>query len=223
MREYSPKRRTAVVLSGSGTSGAYHAGALRAIDESGVKVDLLVGSGVGTVAAAYGAVAGGAKLYGEGGFWDGVTWESFYRLRGALRIGLLLLGTSFGVFLLPIVLGLLGGLLFVLVLIVDLVSPGFPGRLLADMGVAPAALRAPYLAALSVPIFMLCALAVAAVAWRAFRDRRRFTEAFESLLDAHEARRRLAQGLWEISRGSAISSRAPDDSEIGRRYVALLS
>ncbi len=223
MREYSPKRRTAVVLTGSGTSGAYHAGALRALDESGVKVDLLVGSGVGTLAAAYGAVAGGARLYGEKGFWDGVTWESFYRLRGALRIGLLLLGSSFGVFLLPLLLGLLGGLLFVLVLIVDLVAPGFTGRLVADLSAAPAALRAPYLAALSVPIFILCALAIGAGAWRAFRDRRRFPEAFESLLDANEAHRRLAQGLWEISRGSAVSTSAPDDAEIGRRYVALLT
>ena len=223
MREYSPKRRTAVVLSGSGTSGAYHAGALRALDESGVKVDLLVGSGVGTVAAAYGAVAGGPKLYGEGGFWDGVTWESFYRLRGALRVGLLLLGSSFGVFLLPIMLGLLGGVFFVLLLIVDLVAPGFTARLLGELGLAPAMLRAPYLAALSVPIFMLCALAIGALAWRAFRDGRRFSEAFESLLDAREARRRLAQGLWEISRGSAVSSSAPDDAEIGRRFVALLT
>ena len=51
MREYSPKRRTALVMSGSGTSGAYHAGVLKALDESGVKVDLVVGSGAGAVAA----------------------------------------------------------------------------------------------------------------------------------------------------------------------------
>ena len=49
MREYSPRRRTALVLTGTGTSGAYHAGVLRALDESGVKIDLVVGSGVGTV------------------------------------------------------------------------------------------------------------------------------------------------------------------------------
>src|SRR5438128_7690395 len=56
MREYSPKRRTALVLTGSGASGAYHAGAMRALDESGVKVDLVVGSGVGTVAAVFAVV-----------------------------------------------------------------------------------------------------------------------------------------------------------------------
>ena len=41
MREYSPRRRTALVLTGSGTSGAYHAGVLKALDESGVKLDLI--------------------------------------------------------------------------------------------------------------------------------------------------------------------------------------
>ena len=52
MREYSPRRRTALVLTGSGTSGAYHAGVLKALDESGVKLDLVVGSGVGALGAA---------------------------------------------------------------------------------------------------------------------------------------------------------------------------
>ncbi len=53
MQEYSPKRRTALVLSGTGTSGAYHAGVLKALDESGVKIDLVVGSGVGAIAAVF--------------------------------------------------------------------------------------------------------------------------------------------------------------------------
>src|SRR5205823_9482314 len=95
MREYSPRRRTALVLTGSGTAGAYHAGVLKALDESGVKLDLVVGSGVGAVAAAFAAAAGGAKLYGEGGFWADTTWESFFRLRPAARIALLLLACSF--------------------------------------------------------------------------------------------------------------------------------
>src|SRR5262245_38845026 len=134
MREYSPKRRTAVVFAGTGTTGAYHAGALKALDESGVKVDLVVGSGIGTVSAAFGAVAGGSKLYGAGGFWDDVRWASFYRLRPALRIGLLLLGAAFGVFLLPILLALLAGLLFPIVFIGDLLVPGLLSRVLGELG-----------------------------------------------------------------------------------------
>src|SRR5512143_3438280 len=100
MRQYSPKRRTALVLAGSAASGAYHAGVLKAMDESGVKIDLVVGSGVGTVAAAFAAVAGGARLYGPGGFWDGACWRSLYRLRPALRAAQALLVGLLGVFLL---------------------------------------------------------------------------------------------------------------------------
>jgi len=44
---YSPRLRTAVVMGGTGTSGAYHAGALRALHESGVKIDVLAACGIG--------------------------------------------------------------------------------------------------------------------------------------------------------------------------------
>src|SRR5438093_8678212 len=110
MREYSPKRRTALVLTGSGASGAYHAGVLKALDESGVKIDLVVGSGVGTLAAAFAAVAGGAKLYGPDGFWSGLQLASLYRLRTPLRVAAVLLLAAFVVFLLPLVLAALAGL-----------------------------------------------------------------------------------------------------------------
>ena len=44
---YSPQRRTALVLTGTGTAGAYHAGVLRALHEAGVKLDIVAGRGVG--------------------------------------------------------------------------------------------------------------------------------------------------------------------------------
>src|SRR5262245_21715871 len=153
--EYSPKHRTALVLTGRGTSGAYHAGALKALDESGVKIDLVVGSGAGAVAAAYAAVAGGPRLYEAGGFWPGADWESFYRLKTPLRLGVLLLGVSFGVFLLPLALALIAGLFVPLVLIADLAVPGLSARLVGWVAAVPAAMRVPYLAALAVPIFVL--------------------------------------------------------------------
>ena len=109
MREYSPKRRTAVVFTGSGTTGAYHAGVLRALDESGVKIDLVVGSGIGAVTAAFAAVGGGAKLYGNGGLWDGASFKAFYRLRPALQLAFALLGVSFAIIALPVAVGLLLG------------------------------------------------------------------------------------------------------------------
>lgn len=223
MRDYSPKRRTALVFTGSGTTGAYHAGVLRALDESGVKIDVVVGSGIGTVAAAYAAVGGGPRLYGADGFWAGVRWGSFYRLRPALRIGLFLLGVSFAVMALPVLLALLLGGLFPLLLIADRVSPGVASRVLVPLWVAPERLSGPYLAAQAVPVFALALVALATLATLYFRDRRRLAEAFESLLDAAPGLARLRRGLWEIARGAALSGGPPSDAELGRRYVALLA
>ena len=44
-RRYIPHLRTALVLTGTGTAGAYHAGVIRALHEAGVKVDLVAGRG----------------------------------------------------------------------------------------------------------------------------------------------------------------------------------
>ena len=64
-QRYSPHRRTALVLTGTGTAGAYHAGVLRVLHEAGVKVDLVAGRGVGAVGAAFAAVDG-AHTSGSG-------------------------------------------------------------------------------------------------------------------------------------------------------------
>jgi hypothetical protein len=209
------------VFTGSGTAGAYHAGVLRALDESGVKLDVVVGSGAGTIAAAFSAVAGSAKLYAQGGFWAGVSWRALYRLRLALRTTLLLLGSAYGVFLLPLLLALVAGVLFPLALIADLLWPGVFARLLGELVAAPAMLRAPYLAALAAPVFTLSVLATIATLRALVRDRRRFAETLESALDASRGRERLVRALWEIARGPAVSAAPPAEGELGRRYVAL--
>jgi hypothetical protein len=223
MRDYSPKRRTAVVFTGSGTAGAYHAGVLKALDESGVKIDVVVGSGMGALAAAFAAVAGGLRLYGDGGFWSSLTWSAFYRVRPLLRTALVLLAASMLVLLLPVALGLLLGLLSPLAIVADLAWPGFVAHVLAGLHGAWLAARIPYLGALVAPIFVL-SLLLALAAGRGFvRDRRRTAEALEFVFDAEPARQRLARALWEVSRGAALSESLPDERQIGERYVAWLS
>lgn len=223
MREYSPKRRTALVFTGSGTTGAYHAGALKALDESGVKIDLVVGSGIGTVAAAYAAVSGGIRLYGSRGFWHGVRWGAFYRVRPVVRLALVLLGLSFAFFALPLLAGLVLGLLFPFILIADRVSPGTTATLFDRLWMAPDALSGPYLAAQAVPVFALALLAAATVGVAFLRGGRRVAESFESVLDARPGLERLRRGLWDIARGASLGGGPPSEAELGRRYVALLT
>jgi len=223
MREYSPKRRTALVFSGTGTSGAYHAGALKALDESGVKIDLVVGTGIGTLAATFAAVAGGTRLYGSRGFWDGAERRTLYRLRFAARAAWAIMGMAFAVFLLPVLAAILAGVLVVPVLILDLIAPGFASRTLAALDATPEALRGLYLSALAVPSFLISLLAGISAAWALLKDRRRASEWLEYLLDLRPARERVLSRLWEVAQGTALTRSIPSDGELGRRVVALVA
>src|SRR5437870_10945932 len=82
---YAPRRRTALVLSGAGTSGAYHAGVLRALHEAGVKIDIAAGRGIGVVGAMFAAVDGAQRLWDERGFWKGPGVRALYGWRLAPR------------------------------------------------------------------------------------------------------------------------------------------
>src|SRR5436309_2104311 len=82
---YSPQRRTALVLIGTGTAGAYHAGVLRALHEAGVKIDVVAGRGIGGVGALFAAVDGGQRLWDEKGFWRAWAVRKFYPWRHVLR------------------------------------------------------------------------------------------------------------------------------------------
>jgi predicted acylesterase/phospholipase RssA len=62
---YSPGLRTALVLTGAGTAGAYQAGVLRALAEAGVKIDVIAAHGPGVANAVMASVDGAARL-GDG-------------------------------------------------------------------------------------------------------------------------------------------------------------
>ncbi|MBN2371484.1 MAG: hypothetical protein JXO72_13460 [Vicinamibacteria bacterium] len=219
MHEYSPRRRTAVVFSGVGTAGAYHAGVLKALEESGVKVDLVVGSGIGAVAAAFAAVSAGDKLYGIGGFWEGVKSSSFYRIRRGVRLLLILIGAGLAAFALPVLLAVIAGVLSVPALLIDLFNPGWASRALTMLGVTPQSMRAAYGVALSVPAFALF-LTIAIVGVRALLDRRRFAESLQAVFDARPAHDHFLKHLWEAVRGPSLSPPA-SAAALGERYLAF--
>src|SRR4051812_50198811 len=82
---YSPQRRTALLLTGTGTAGAYHAGVLRALHEAGVRVDLVAARGIGAVGAMFAAVDGGQRLWDRDGFWKHGSIARAYGWRPPLR------------------------------------------------------------------------------------------------------------------------------------------
>ena len=84
---YSPKYRTALVLTGTGTAGAYHAGVLRALAEAGVRIDLVAGHGAGAIGAFFTAIEGGPSLWSQDGFWRQKAVSGFYAWRPALARG----------------------------------------------------------------------------------------------------------------------------------------
>src|SRR5437867_7988558 len=83
---YSPQRRTALVLTGTGTAGAYHAGVLRALHEAGVKLDIVAGRGIGVVGALFAAVDGAQRLWDDKGFWRSPAVASLYAWRLVPRL-----------------------------------------------------------------------------------------------------------------------------------------
>src|SRR5439155_12329070 len=102
LESYSPRLRTALVLTGTGTAGAYHAGVLRALDEAGVKIDVVGGQGIGVVAALFAAVDGAQQLWDEHGFWRRPAVRELYPWRRIVRLTAWALGLAVGIVLVPI-------------------------------------------------------------------------------------------------------------------------
>ena len=112
MQSYSPARRTALVLTGTGAHGAYHAGVLRALQEAGVKIDVVVGHGVGAGSAALAAIDGAGRLWDPQGIWRGPRVRQLYTWRWPLRVAAWLAILLAAILLTPIVVLLVGLLVY---------------------------------------------------------------------------------------------------------------
>ena len=65
-------------MCGTGAHGAYHAGVLRALQEAGVKIDVMAGQGIGAASAALAAIDGAARLWEPDGLWRSAEVQRFY-------------------------------------------------------------------------------------------------------------------------------------------------
>jgi hypothetical protein len=235
-RQYSTRLRTAIVLTGSGTAGAYHAGVLRALHEAGVKVDLVAGRGIGAVGAVFAAVDGGARLWDPTGVWRSPSARTFYRWRLPLRIAGWALLVAAAIFAIPLALLALAVLIGVAGLLLTLVGlDAAAAALRATFSGWIEALFTPTALPTSIPRLVLFALLVGVVALAAgviassirARRRRRTRSALtwrligSPLTSTSVVERTLAE-LWNLIRGAAPIA-APRTDDFAGRYIELLS
>jgi len=228
---YSPLRRTALVLVGTGTAGAYHAGVLRALHEAGVKIDVVAGRGAGAIGALFAAVDGAQRLWDEKGFWRAPVVSGFYPWRGSLQLLAWAVVVALAIVAVPLVAIAAGLVVFPIDFLLKVVGLGGAGGLtawymrLANDAFTPAALPT-WLPRLALLVAGAGAAAAAVSAWRrggARRSRGGFWwRILVAPLTADPAIDHCWRVVWDLVRGAA-QLKAPPAGELGRRYTELLT
>ncbi len=233
--QYAPDRRTALVLTGSGVDGAYHAGAVRALNEAGVRVDLVAGRGVGAVAALFAAIDGASRLWEPTGLWRRRAVRGLYPWRTALRRVVAGLIVAAAVLVVPPLVLALGAGIYQLAVLLDVVGSGTGAWLAAQwewarmMAFAHDGLptRVPQVVAAVLALVVL-AVAVGAVHARAAAPARRdqrggvWWTVLGAPLTATPTIDYFVTGLWDLLRGGA-RVRQPTRADLSRRYAELLT
>ena len=233
--QYSPERRTALVLTGTGADGAYHAGVLRALHEAGVKIDLVCGRGIGAVSAMLVAVDGASRLWDPKGLWRAGPIAQLYRWRWPIRLLFGLLAALVGLLASPLLFLALAivayplGLLFGMA---GLESGGSVMRRYLELiggAFAPGALPTwlPRLITLIVIAGLVTLVVGSFVAWRRspLRRRSRGPLAWAILgapLEGSAAADHFTTGLWDLLRGGT-ALKTPHSQDLSRRFSELLT
>lgn len=235
-RQYSTRLRTALVLTGSGTAGAYHAGVLRALHEAGIRIDLVAGRGVGVAGAMFAAMDGSARLWDDNGIWRGAGAKNFYRWRRSLRIAGWAAAAAGAILALPLVFLLIAALIALAGMFLTFIGLGGAGSAAnaaysgwIQSTFAPEAL--PTIVPRFAVIAALVAIGAAATAivlpmfsGRAKR-RARYGLAGRVLggpLTSADVMGRCSGELWNLIRGAAPLT-PPASPELGKRFVELVA
>ena len=229
---FNPTRRTALALVGEGTSAAYLAGALKALEAAGVRVDLVLGRGAGAVVAAFGAIQSASKLLGENGLLPSLGQSGAWRFRVPYRTAAICLAAAFAVFLSPALLAVLLLLALPFIAAARIVAPDAMASLFALLQEQIAAFSAQldpiYLRAMAFPIAVLFAILL--VGWLVPGAVRRpsgqgVLSRFlgEGFIHLSPFSNELQRSLWEAVRGASTEARPPQLRDIGLCYRDLLS
>lgn len=226
---YSPQLRTALVLAGTGTAGAYHAGVLRALDEAGVKIDLAAGRGMGAISALFVAIDGSARLWEDKGFWRSAPVRSLYRWRLMPRVAALALAVAVAMVAVPIATVALGLVVFPIDFAGKMVGMTGGGLVGAYTRTAESAF-APEMLPTWLPRLVLLVLGGAAAfaladGWRQYARQARgpfWWRALRGPVSTAEAVDHVWRTLWDLVRGAA-ALKQPSATELARRYVDLVT
>lgn len=226
---YSPRRRTALVLTGTGTGGVYHAGVLRALHEAGVKLDIVGGHGVGAIGAMFTAIDGAPRLWEPRGFWRSRSVRHFYRWRASLRFVVGAAALCVGLVAFPLAMMAIALVVFPIDFALNIVGlpVGLAGAYvrLADTAFAPEVLPT-WLPRLVLLVLGVTAAVAVVDGWCAGGARRRrgalWWRMLRPPLSTSVAVEHCFAVLWDLLRGAA-PVRQPDLVEVGRRYTELLA
>ncbi|MBZ5558951.1 MAG: hypothetical protein LAO77_16890 [Acidobacteriia bacterium] len=227
---YSPQRRTALVLAGSGTAGAYHAGVVRALHEAGVKLDLVAGRGVGVVGALFVAIDGAHRLWDDKGLWRAPVVATLYGWRAAPRVIAAALAAALALVAVPIAAVALGLVVFPIDFVLKMAGAGGASGLVgaylraADAAFAPAALPT-WLPRLVLLVLGIAGLVACGAGIAESRERGRggwWWRGVRPPLSAKSAIDQCWRVLWDLVGGAAqVTQPSPED--LGRRYADLLA
>ena len=227
---YAPILRTALVLSGTGTAGAYHAGVLRALHEAGVKLDVVAGRGVGVIGAVFAAVDGAQRLWDEKGFWHAPAIRTMYGWHTLPRLIVGALAVSVAIVAVPLAVMALGLVVFPIDFLMKMVgAAGASGPASAYLRLAQSAF-APEGFPTWLPRLVLLVLGATGIIaivtgwmngariargpfwWRAVRPP----------LSSASVVEHCWRVIWDLLRGAA-ALKQPTPAELGRRYVEMLA
>ena len=233
---YSPHLRTAVLLSGSGTGGAYHAGVLRALHEAGVKIDVMSGRGIGVVCALFAAIDAGAKTWEDGGVWRRRPAPRLYQWRPALQWACVCLLAALAVLTIPFLVLATALIAYPLSFLVQMISVDAGFRVAAAYtdtvwyAFSPAMLPTivPRLVTLCLAIGFIVLAAAASrqkphtVFGKANRDRGRWwARIIGAPWSTEPGLRHFRGALWQLFRGPT-TAKEPQPADLSRRYTELL-
>ena len=239
---YSPQLRTAILLTGNGTGGAYHAGVLRALHEAGVKVDVMSGRGVGVVCAMFAAIDAGAKTWEDGGVWRRRPPVHLYQWRPAFQWAGTIVVLAVAILAIPLLVLAAGLVAYPVSFLVQMINVDAGLRLATayadfvryafDAGVLPTIV--PRLVTLCFA-GAFAVLVVAALRHRpppalwdrqpVARGHRESAQWWARIVQApwtsEPGLRHFQESLWHLFRGPA-SAKEPPAPELSRRYSELL-